>query len=142
MRAFSRQSFRAQLALPGLVMFRASRGRQTVGLHLWLQRHDVAYGHLGVTNTDGYASFAAYGLYWSAIEWFSSRAAWLHLGGSAGVHRTDTDGLAFFKQGWATGTRTAYLCGRCFDQRQYEEILAVRRMRHGPFFPAYRAGDV
>src|SRR5678815_4229887 len=49
-RAFSRAAFQRQLSMPGLVMFRASRERRTAGLHIWLRRGDVAYGHLGVTN--------------------------------------------------------------------------------------------
>ena len=33
---------------------------------------------------------------------------------------TVDDGLTRFKSGWATGTRTAYLCGRIMDRHQYE----------------------
>jgi hypothetical protein len=139
-RAFSREAFHQQLLIPGLVMFRASRNRQTAGLHLWLQHGDVAYGHLGVTNDLGYQYAAAYGLYWFAFEWFSSRVAWLHLGGRAGV-AADDDGLASFKRGGATETRTAYFCGRCFDSDRYAEITRIRGVEPGSFFPAYRAGE-
>lgn len=141
LRAFSRQSFQQQLAMDGLVMFRASRDGRTAGLHLWLQRGDVAYGHLGATNDVGYALAAAYGLYWRAIEWFSGSVQWLHLGGSAGAHRTAADGLAAFKRGWATATRTAYWCGRCFDRVKYDELSRARNVDGGAFFPAYRAGE-
>ena len=140
-RAFSREAFQIQLAIPGLVMFRASHGGHTVGLHLWLQQGDVAYGHLGATNALGYRFAAAYGLYWSALEWFSIRAAWLHLGGSAGVTRVEPDGLAAFKQGWATETRTAYFCGRCCDREKYDKLVRARNVQAGGFFPAYRLGE-
>lgn len=140
-RAFSRAAFHQQLLIPGLVMFRASRHGRTAGLHLWLQQADVAYGHLGVTNDLGYRYAAAYGLYWFALEWFSTRVAWLHLGGSAGVGRAERDGLAAFKHGWATETRTAYLCGRCFDAERYVEITKARGLEPGNFFPAYRSGE-
>jgi hypothetical protein len=142
LRAFSRQAFERQLSMEGLVMFRASREGRTAGLHLWLQRDEVAYGHLGATNALGYESAAAYGLYWFAIEWFSRSTRWLHLGGSAGTGRADADGLAAFKRGWATGTRMAYFCGCCFDRVSYDEVVGTRRGEAGSFFPAYRAGEV
>jgi hypothetical protein len=141
LRAFSRRAFQQQLAMNGLVMFRASRDGHTAGIHLWLQRGDVAYGHLGATNDAGYALAAAYGLYWRAIEWFCGSVQWLHLGGSAGVRGPVADGLAAFKSGWATDTRTAYWCGRCFDRVQYDELVRARNLDAGGFFPAYRAGE-
>ena len=141
-RAFSRQAFQIQLSIGGLVMFRASRGGRTAGLHLWLQQGDVAYGHLGATNALGYRFAASYGLYWSALEWFSRRVAWLHLGGSAGATRVEPDGLAAFKQGWATETRTAYFCGSCWDRVKYDELVRARNVEAGGFFPAYRLGEL
>jgi len=140
-RAFSRAAFQRQLSMAGLVMFRASRERRTAGLHLWLRRGDVAYGHLGVTNAMGNQFAAAYGLYWFALAWFAQHVHWLHLGGSAGVNRVESDGLAAFKRGWATDTRTAYVCGRCFDRVKYDEIVRVKNLDPGQFFPAYRAGE-
>jgi len=141
-RAFSRTAFQRQLSMTGLVMFRASREGRTAGLHLWLRGGDVAYGHLGVTNAMGNQFAAAYGLYWCALEWFARRVHWLHLGGSAGVDRIEGDGLAAFKRGWATGTRTAYFCGRCFDREKYDEIVRARHVDAGGFFPAYRVGEI
>jgi hypothetical protein len=140
-RAFSRQAFQIQLSIDGLVMFRASRGGCTVGLHLWLQQGDVAYGHLGATTALGYRFAASYALYWSALEWLSPRVTWLHLGGSAGLTRVEPDGLAAFKQGWATETRTAYFCGRCWDRVKYDELLRASNVEAGRFFPAYRFGE-
>ena len=52
-RAFSRAAFARQLAVPGLVMFRAAAAGETVGLHLWYVQDDVAYGHLGATSPRG-----------------------------------------------------------------------------------------
>jgi hypothetical protein len=141
LRAFSRQAFEQQLAMEGLVMFRASRDGRTAGIHLWLQSGDVAYGHLGATNDLGYALAAAYGLYWHAIEWFSGSVQWLHLGGSAGARGTAADGLAAFKIGWATATRTAYWCARCFDRETYDALVRAKDIDAGGFFPAYRAGE-
>jgi hypothetical protein len=141
-RAFSRAAFQRQLSMTGLVMFRASRERRTAGLHLWLRRGDVAYGHLGVTNALGNQFAAAYGLYWFALDWFGRHVHWLHLGGSSGVNRVESDGLAAFKRGWATDSRTAYFCGRCFDGARYEEMVRAGGVDAGGFFPAYRVGEI
>ena len=61
--AFSRREFEAQLAVPGLVMFKALADGRVVGLHLWYLQGDVAYGHLGATNARGYELMASYALY-------------------------------------------------------------------------------
>lgn len=141
-RAFSRAAFEKQLAVPGLVMFRASVDDETVGLHLWYLRDRVAYGHLGATSALGYALMASYALYWHAIEHFSEHARWLDLGGVAGLLDSDAaDGLRQFKSGWATGTRQAFLCGRVLQPSVYERLTAERGVSLTPYFPAYRHGE-
>src|SRR5207249_4724111 len=54
LRRFSREAFRRQLATPGMVMFRASVGNDTIGLHLWYVQDDVAQGHLAAFDETGY----------------------------------------------------------------------------------------
>jgi hypothetical protein len=139
MRAFSRDSFARQLAVPGLVMFRASRARATVGLHLWYAHGDMAYAHLGATSVEGRALMASYGLYAAAIEWFTPRAQWLSLGGAAGTSRAD-DGLTFFKRGWSTGSRPVYVCGRVLDAAAYADLAGGGRGGNN-YFPSYRRGE-
>ena len=141
MRAFSRDSFARQLAVPGIVMFRASHERVTVGLHLWYAHDDVAYAHLGATSAEGRAMMASYALYAAAIEWFTSRVRWLSLGGAAGTSRTDEDGLTFFKRGWSTGSRPVYVCGRVLDASAYADLAARGRGGEDYYFPSYRRGE-
>jgi len=139
-RAFSRQSFARQFDVPGLVMFRASRSDNTVGLHLWFEQGDIAYAHLGATSDEGRALMASYGLYAAALEWFTSRVTWLSLGGAAGTRDTPRDGLGDFKRGWATETRPVYVCGRILNPSAYAS-LSRDSVDDGNYFPVYRRGE-
>ena len=84
---FSAGSFARQLAVPGLVAFRAEAGGSTVGMILWMVQDDVAYYHLGAYDEAGYALNASFALFWRSIEWFTGRARWLDLGAGAGTGR-------------------------------------------------------
>lgn len=142
MRAFSRDAFARQLDVPGLVLLRASAKGRAIGLHLWYLQGDVAYGHLGATSALGYELMASYALYAYAIEQFRSRVRWLHLGAAAGLGEGEAErGLRLFKEGWSTGTRPAYLCGRIFQAEAYSELVRQRGGANGAYFPAYRAGE-
>lgn len=140
MAAFSPGSFARLFEVPGLVAFRAEAGGATIGMLLWLVRGDVAYYHLGAYDEAGYARGASFALFWRAIQWFTGRVRWLDLGGGAGLG-DGSGGLDRFKAGWATETRTAYLCRHVFRPDRYEAIAAARCTQLSPFFPAYRAGD-
>ena len=63
---------------------------------------------------------------------------WAHLGAGAGAALSEADGLSRFKAGWASETRTAYLCGRVFDRRRYTDLAGAAPTT---YFPAYRAGE-
>jgi hypothetical protein len=139
--AFSRLSLMRQLQVPGIDMFRAVRGTTTVGMTLWYTQRDVSYYHLGAYNDAGYASRASFALFAFAIEYFAGRRRWLSLGAGAGARSAGADGLTRFKSGWATGTRTAYLCGRIFDRARYAEIADAKRRSGGAYFPVYRTGE-
>ena len=139
-RAFSRSAFARQLAVPGLVMFRATERDALVGLHLWFEQGEVAYGHLGATTPRGRELMASYALYAHAIEFFTPRVRWLDLGAGAGLTERP-DGLWRFKRGWATGTRPAYLCGRIFSQTRYAAVVKARGGPATDYFPAYRVGE-
>jgi len=141
--AFSANSLMAQLAVPGISMFRAICGKETVGMTLWYTDREVAYYHLGAYSDRGYELEASFALFWRALEYFSSRPLrWLDLGAGAGIATADrADGLTRFKRGWSTGTRTAYFCGRIFDQSKYDEAMKIRNVTASDYFPAYRAGE-
>lgn len=142
MHAFSRRAFQCQLAVPGIVLVRATEGQTTVAMHLWFQSGPVAYSHLQAASERGYELGAAYGLYWHAIEYFADKVHWLDLGGTAGTQDATGSGLAFFKQGWANTTRPALLCGRILNRSRYEHLAASRGSSHSSYFPAYRSNEM
>ena len=108
--AFSRKAFAAQLAVPGLVAFRAvDDAGDTVGMVLWYCQGDVGYYHLAAYSPRGYAEKASYALFWTAAERLRGRLRWLNLGAGAGATCAGTDGLTRFKRGWSPLTRPTYL---------------------------------
>jgi hypothetical protein len=140
--AFSKPSFAMQLRVPGLVAFRAVDGADTIGMTLWYAAGDVAYYHLGAYSDRGYEAGASFALFSDAIAHFADTAlAWLDLGAGAGLDGDRADGLARFKRGWSTGTRTAYFCGRVFAPDRYAAIAEARGASGSGYFPAYREGE-
>jgi len=140
--AFSRQSLLRQLAVPGAVALRARYSGATVGMLIWYVMGEVAYYHLGAYNDAGYELRASFALFWTAIEYFRAQGVrWLGLGAGAGVQSSGEDGLSRFKRGWATGTRTAYLCGRIFNQKAYDQLTTHGTAVATSYFPAYRFGE-
>jgi hypothetical protein len=138
---FPRASFERQLSVRGLTAFRAERAGVLVGASLWLVDGPVAYYHLAAQTSQGYAHGASYGLMATALEHFAERGLeWATLGAAAGAGNRDAaDGLARFKAGWASGTRTAFLGGRILNEARYAELTATRGASPA-YFPAYRSG--
>jgi len=58
-----------------------------------------------------------------------------------GARAEEESGLSRFKRGWSTGVRTAYFCGRIFDEKRYQEIREQRSLPATSYFPAYRLGE-
>jgi hypothetical protein len=141
MRAFSRAAFAKQLSVPGIIVFRATYRDATIGAHLWYVQGQMAYSHLEAMSPVGYELMVSYALYWCALNWFSKAIRWLDIGAGAGTLQKGMDGLSQFKRGWSTGTRTAYFCGRIFDQEKYAQIVNARGTSDTDFFPAYRQGE-
>jgi hypothetical protein len=140
--AFSRSCFARQLQAPGIVAFRALHGQTTVGMTLWYLQGEAGYYHLGAYSNLGYQLHASFALFWSAFEHFARAGLrWLNLGAGAGVESGGADGLSRFKQGWSTGTRTAYFCGRIFDRAAYTRIVQASGVPATDYFPAYREGE-
>jgi Acetyltransferase (GNAT) domain len=141
LKAFSRAAFAAQLRTPGIVMLRATCDGVPVGAHLWYRQGNVAQGHLAAVSPRGYEVMASYALFWFALQAFAGEVSWLNLGSGSGLAADAVGGLTAFKQGWATGTRQAYFCGRIFDRGRYDELATGRRVQAGSYFPAYRHGE-
>jgi hypothetical protein len=140
-KAFSSNAFAQQLTVPGMVMFRASEGDETIAMDLWYVQGDTAQGHLAAMNERGYEVQAAYGLKLAVIEYFTGKVRWLNLGGGAGLDAAANDGLTAFKRGWSGHTRTTWFCGRVLQPERYQEILRQRNIKPNGYFPAYRAGE-
>jgi hypothetical protein len=140
LRAFSPAAFGRQLAVPGIVAFRAEVGGKDIGMLLWYVQEAVAYYHLGAYSPEGYERNASFALFWQAIEWFTGKLRWLDLGAGAGIG-DGPGGLDRFKAGWATGTRTAYLCRHVFQPGRYQWIASALGDPGTEYFPAYRAGE-
>ena len=140
--AFSPQTLTAQLAVPGIYMFRAMEGQTIIGMMLWYIRGGVAYYHLAAYTERGYELKASFALFDNAIKYFSALGLhWINLGAGAGIRGDAADGLTRFKKGWSTGTRMAYFCGHVFDQDKYSALLQERGIKESDFFPAYRGAD-
>ncbi len=137
LRRFSRDAFRRQLAVPGLLAFGAWLDGDLVGLHLWYVDGDKAYAHLSAIDERGQAAMASYVLLDRAVEHFLTRVALIDFGAGAGYRADATDGLSRFKSGWAPTTRPVFLCCKVLDADAYEALAAGRT---GDFFPAYRDG--
>ena len=141
-RTFSRGSFERQLKTPGMVCFRAVRGRQTVGMILWYVQNGIAYYHLGAYTDEGYELRASFALFHRALEYFAAAGLkYASLGAGAGLGSDADDGLSRFKRGWSTCVRTAYICGRIFDRQEYDRLVRTRGVGATNYFPAYRNGE-
>lgn len=139
--AFSRESFAQQLAVPGIVAFRAVEHDNTVGMLLWYEQNERAYYHLGAYSQRGYETGASFALFDHALRYFCSQETkLLNLGAAAGSYGADS-GLTRFKQGWSNGIRTAYLCGRILARGEYEQLVAATHTGSSDYFPAYRLGE-
>jgi hypothetical protein len=134
---FSRLAFATQLAVPGVVAFRAVADGETIGMMLWYTHGDVAFYHLAAYSPRGYELKSSFALLWTALEAFRGSLRWLSLGGAAGVKHDPSDGLARFKSGWSPLTRPTYLARHVFLPERYAELCRGRGMTD--FFPAYRA---
>jgi hypothetical protein len=143
MAAFSRESFAGQWRVPGLIAFRAVLNGGTVGMLMWYRQENRAYYHLGAHSSLGYETGASFALFDYSLDYFARQGlAWLDLGAGAGTRADMKSGLSRFKRGWATGTRTAYFCGRILNPERYAaEIKRTGQAASSDYFPAYRKGE-
>ncbi len=140
-KAFSRKSFARLLRIPGIFMLRAVYENTTIGAQIYLLQEDAVHRHLSASSEVGYKIRSSYALDWYSIKYFSDKARWLILGGSAGLEQDYTDGLNAYKRGWSTITRPVYFCGRIFNHERYEEIVKVKNIVATDYFPVYRKGE-
>jgi hypothetical protein len=140
-KAFPRPAFAAQLATPGAVVLRVTRGSEAVAGLLFFLQGEVAHGHVLACTDAGYRLGALYAGIWFAIEHFPGSARWLNLMGVPGLDDAAAEGIHQFKRGWTRETRMAWLCGRIFNRTRYMEMANSNGTPHARYFPAYRAGE-
>lgn len=138
---FSREGFRRQLRLPGLIAYGARRAGEMVAMTLWVTDRDRAYYHLGASSAEGYARKASFALFWTALRELHATSAVVDLGAGAGSRGDDADGLNRFKRGWATRGAPSHLCGRICDPEYYAYLSRGSGPAAAAWFPAYRTAD-
>ena len=128
--------------VPGITAFRAAYKESTMGMILWYLQGNVGYYHLGAYSNLGYELRASFALFRYALEYFAALGVkWLNLGAGAGIKGYGEDGLSTFKRGWATGSKTAFFCGRIFNHKRYGETIEKKSILSADYFPAYRKGE-
>jgi len=141
-RAFSKDSFRAQMGTPGVILLVGKLGEKVIGGQLIVIHNNMAYSHLAAFSDAGYKHNASYGIYWMAIKYLQERRIrFFDLGASAGIDENARDGLTRFKAGWSNESRTVYFCGQIFDIQKYTTICQQRNIGITDYFPAYRKGE-
>lgn len=143
MSAFSPSALEQQLTVPGMAAFRAQVSGETVGIALWYLTGQQWYYHLAANSELGYRHSASYALVAHALNYFAAQGyRWVDLGAGAGIELEEKhDGLARFKAGWATTTKTAYLCGKVLDPVVYQQLVQQTGILTSDYFPAYRHGE-
>jgi hypothetical protein len=140
-RAYSRESLRQQLVIPGTFLSIARYKSEAVSAHIWFVHGDTAYSHLAAASEKARALSADYALYHEEIRFFAGRVHWVSWGGEAGAAANSLGKLGCFKRGWSTTTRPVYFCGRIFNQEKYNHITDAEGGHARDYFPAYREGE-
>lgn len=138
-RAFSRESFRQLLSMPGVILFRALKNNQVVGAQIMVLSGEVGYFHLVGFTEEGYKNSVSYFLTWQAMVYFQGRCRFLNQGGGKSLE--GNDGLSIFKQGWSTEQRMTYLLGAVLNPTIYTQLSSDDRLKQSNYFPRYRTGE-
>jgi Acetyltransferase (GNAT) domain len=141
-RAFSEDSFRAQMQTPGMILVVGRLGGEIIGAHMIAIQGDVAYSHLAAFSDAAHRHSASYGIYWMALKYLTEhKIRFFDLGAAAGIDGNAQDGLAKFKAGWSNDSRTVYLCGAVLERHKYNAICQEKNIGSTDYFPAYRRGE-
>lgn len=140
-RAFSENSFKSQVSIPGMHFIRAFHEDRLVGGSLYLEDDNAVYFHLSAFYDEGYELDAAYAVKWTALQYFASKVRWMNLGGSTTTAAGQFSGLDIFKKGWSNETAKSIFCGKILNPAIYAEIAKTRSSSAVSWFPAYRVGE-
>jgi len=140
-RAFSKESFRKQIAIPKTHFFYVMYQSELVGGALFFLQNDTSYYHLSALTEKGYDLQAGYAVVWSAIKVLSNKIRWIELQGGINLNNGVIDGLSKFKMGWASFEKKSYFCGKVLDSHKYSNIMKIQNIPTTNWFPAYRIGE-
>lgn len=133
---FSTRNLIDQLAVPGLVMYRAIAEGHTIGFLLYMVHGAYAYGHLTGYTGQARRSGVAYAFYWAIFRDLQTLGVeQVDLGGGL----EEDDRLARWKAGWTPNTRPSFVCGAILRPEVYERLVCGLGTASPSFFPAYRA---
>jgi hypothetical protein len=141
-RAFSEDSFQAQMQTPGMILVVGRLGGEIICGHMIVIQGDVAYSHLAAFSEAAYKHRASYGIYWMALKYLTEqKIRFFDLGAAAGIDGNAQDGLAKFKAGWSNENRMVYLCGAVLESQKYTTVCRQKNIGNTDYFPAYRKGE-
>ena len=140
-RAFSRQSFAKQIAIPNTRYFQINHNGSCVGAHLYYIQGNIAYSHLSAFTQQGYDLGAPYAGKWFSINHLQSIVRWVNYGGGTASKNSEISGLDEFKHRWSSTTGKAYYCGKILNRKIYDTIIESKGAVKKDWFPVYRSGD-
>lgn len=140
-RAFSRESFARQIAIPNTHFFRAWHNNELVAGNLYYIQNNVAYGHLLALTEKGYELGASHAIQWVALQHFRNEVSWVDFGGGTGSSQGNLSGLDKFKMGWSNKIGKSYFCAKILNRKRYAWLVQQSASADDGWFPAYRHGD-
>lgn len=140
-RRMSREVFKRQFEIPGMVMIVAKRRGVPVAAMMNFIQGDCAQGHILGCTPGGYASSALYGILWHSFEVLGEKVQYYNLMGVPGEGTNSGENIQYFKSGWTSETRTSYLCGRIINHEKYNELSELKGKQQASYFPKYRQGE-
>lgn len=140
-RAFPRECFAKQIAIPNTLFFRAWLNEELVGGNLYYIQENTAYAHLLALTDEGYRIGASHALKWVSFNYLAAFVEKVNLGGSTDNFNNAQNGLVKFKSGWSNLNGVSNFCTKILDRDRYTELVAATNSDDSQWFPAYRSGD-
>lgn len=140
-RRMSRDAFKRQFEIPGMVMISAKRRGIPVAAIMNFIQGDCAQAHILGCTQEGYRASALYAILWQTFEVFGDKVRYYNLMGVPGEGTKSGENIKSFKSGWTSETRTSYLCGRIINHERYNELSELKGTQQASYFPKYRQGE-
>ena len=121
----SRAGFETIVEMPTAVTMAARNDGTLVGINIYVQEDDRVYAHLGAYSEFGYRTWAPSGLFLTALNFFSSRAAWLDWGGAPGAVDDPSHGISRFKDQFSNSTLPTFICGLVLQPATYLSLIHI-----------------